>query len=138
MPAAPLPFEERFRRKTERVPSGCLVFTGCRNKKGYGYIAFRGKLWQAHRAAWTHFRGEIPDGLQIDHLCYNPSCVDVTHMELVTPLENRLRRRTTFLGVCRNGHPYGNTCYGGYRACSICRRESARRRYWRDKALRSS
>lgn len=57
-------------------------------------------------------------GLEIDHLCNTPACVNVDHLQLVTHQENtRLRdaRRT----VCKSGrHPKE-----GNGKCRPCRRE---------------
>lgn len=53
---------------------------------GYGWIA--GKHWRAHRFAWQEIHGEIPNGLQVRHLCGNPSCVNVEHLKLGTNSDN--------------------------------------------------
>ncbi|MFF4531456.1 HNH endonuclease signature motif containing protein [Streptomyces sp. NPDC001407] len=42
----------------------------------------------AHRTAYSLMVGEVPDGLQIDHLCRNALCVNPAHLEPVTPSEN--------------------------------------------------
>ncbi|MGH3827314.1 MAG: HNH endonuclease signature motif containing protein [Pseudonocardiaceae bacterium] len=47
--------------------------------------------------------GPIPDGMELDHLCFTPACVrweaapgaPSGHLEVVTPAENLRRRRTT-------------------------------------------
>ena len=31
-------------------------------------------------------------GLELDHLCVNPPCINIDHLELVTPQENSARR----------------------------------------------
>lgn len=80
----------------------------------------------------------LVEGLQVDHLCRNTSCVRPTHLEQVTQAENIRRaalhrERAT---RCKNGHEYTpeNTYINskGNRECLICRRKSIResnRRY---------
>lgn len=57
--------------------------------RGYGSGQIAGKRWNAHRFAWNEVHGEIPKGLQVRHLCGNPSCVNVKHLKLGTASDNR-------------------------------------------------
>lgn len=66
----------------------CLVWTGATTNRGYGNITVDGKSQPAHRYAWTVQRGEIPDGMHIDHICHNRACVNVEHLRLATPSQN--------------------------------------------------
>ncbi len=66
--------------------STCWDWVGANNK---GYGIFRGQ--RAHRWAYEHTIGPIPDGLTIDHLCMNRSCVNPAHMEPVSRSENSKR-----------------------------------------------
>ena len=67
----------------------CWIWTGCRIRHGYGRISGPGrKPLLAHRVAYELTYGPIPDGLELDHLCRNPSCVRPDHLEPVTHLEN--------------------------------------------------
>ena len=81
----------------------------------------------AHRFAYELLIGPIPDGLQIDHLCRVPLCVNVAHLEPVTNRVNTvrgkagLRQRTKT--HCPRGHAYdaANTrLYKGGRYCRAC------------------
>jgi hypothetical protein len=50
-----------------------------------------GEKCYSHRVYWERENGPIPEGLQIDHLCRNPGCVNPAHLELVTNAENTQR-----------------------------------------------
>lgn len=68
----------RFLRLT-KPEGGCLRWTASFFRDGYGQFQWRhdGKLtWRAHRAAWTLFVGQIPDGLKVLHECNNSWCVN--------------------------------------------------------------
>lgn len=93
--------EERFWEKVAIADSGCWEWTAGRDAAGYGQFSVtsetRGEpplCARAHRVAWEIEVGPIPPGMYLDHLCYNPPCVNPEHLELVTPGENVLRARS--------------------------------------------
>lgn len=121
---------ERFWSKVRVDPSGCWIWTGSIDPKGYGRFAIkRDQGRRAHRVAVTHLVGPIPAGLECDHLCRVPCCVNPAHIELVTGTENNSRsmsptavnKRKTH---CMNGHAFTeeNTKIDGMgsRRCRIC------------------
>ncbi len=78
------------------VGDGCSDWVGPKKETGpgvgYGVVkTVSGRTTTAQRAAWLLLRGDIPDGLEVDHLCRNRCCVNVAHLELVTHWENMLR-----------------------------------------------
>jgi hypothetical protein len=83
---------ERFNKKyTIDVDSDCWVWHGCVHPNGYGRFSFEGQGRWAHRVSYILHKGDIPEGLVIDHLCRNTRCVNPEHLEAVTQQENRLR-----------------------------------------------
>lgn len=80
---------EAFSRYVLKDPdTGCWEWTGKITSLGYGRVRFRKGEWFAHRAAWTLVNGEIPEGLEVNHMCWNSSCVNVDHLNLATRSEN--------------------------------------------------
>ena len=73
--------------------TGCWVWMGARNPKGYGRLGIPSthRVAQAHRYYYEQEHGPIPGGLEPDHLCRNRTCVNPAHIELVTRRENAQR-----------------------------------------------
>jgi hypothetical protein len=95
--------------KVERLDNGCWVWTGAKQSSGYGHLVFAGSPMLAHRLFFTHFRGPIPAGLTLDHLCRNRLCVNPDHLDPVTQRENNLRSNSpsainSRATHCPNGH----------------------------------
>lgn len=130
---------ERFTEKY-KVNTGCWIWHGCILKGGYGQIQWEGRRQYAHRVSYQIFKGEIFEGLFLDHLCRNRACVNPEHLEPVTPRENLLRGMTKAAENakkthCPEGHEYRieNTYIRKTRdrgrGCKTCRVAATRR--WR-------
>lgn len=92
----------------ERLIANTVVSTECayngapcwewigKHIRGYGQInvheAGRAVRKIAARVSYETFIGPIPDGMELDHLCRNVSCIHPNHLEPVTGTENLARR----------------------------------------------
>ncbi len=114
-------------------PNGCMEWTGAIRDNGYASATVDYKSILVHRYMYEQKVGPIPKGMHIDHLCRNRRCVNVNHMEVVTPRENVLRG----IGIsalnakkthCLRGHAlFGDNIYippnrPNRRYCRICQR----------------
>lgn len=77
--------------------TGCWNYTGTLNGNGYGQLAVEKSLFLVHRLSFTHFRGAIPKGMVLDHLCRNPRCFNPKHLEAVSLAENSRRAKSSKL-----------------------------------------
>lgn len=93
---------ERMVKKDEEFykinsQSGCWDFTGATFDTGYGQLRRNRKIIRAHRYFYEKYKGAVPQGYDLDHLCKNKKCVNPQHLEAVTHYENCLRGSATKL-----------------------------------------
>lgn len=101
------------------VTGFCWHWMGERKKgEGYGRLQWQGARWYAHRLIYTLLAGEIPEGLELDHLCRVTYCVNPDHLEPVTTKVNQERKKAKWAkpkepsnaakrkaaGLCHKGH----------------------------------
>jgi hypothetical protein len=90
----PTRVERRFWSKVRSADADeCWVWTGSRNRLGYGQFFVGGKYVRAHRWAYESLRAPIdPPWLLIDHGCNNPPCVNPWHLNPVDWHTNAARK----------------------------------------------
>src|ERR1041384_1056333 len=92
---------QRFASRVHVAPNGCHLWTGAIDADGYGSFNVNRTKVPAHAYAY----GDVPDGLELDHLCHNADlacpgdetclhrrCVNREHIEAVTHTVNLQRR----------------------------------------------
>lgn len=148
--------EERFWSHVDkRGPDDCWLWAGGLTRGGYGGFSGLRHLGQrAHRIAYQLAVGPIPDGLDLDHTCHDPStctardecphrrCCNPRHLEPVSRKENVERSGGVSAGLasrthCPQGHEFmaDNTFIeaDGSRRCRECKNANWRKNYWRRK-----
>lgn len=74
--------------------TGCWLWLGHIRANGYpSFSICQPPKWSAlaHRWAYEHFVGPIPEGFEVDHLCRVTICVNPGHLETVTKQVNLKR-----------------------------------------------
>lgn len=142
----PTPDWDRFWAKVVKT-DGCWGWTAATTSDGRGRFNLRNpaRTRYAYGIAYEWLVGPVPEGLELDHLCRNPNCVNPAHLEPVTHQENLRRAPDAQFYVnarkthCPRGHEYTaeNTAYSKRRTryCKACTRE---RWHERQDALRNS
>ena len=95
----------------------CWEWTAFKSEKGYGKFTLRSegkkRTLRVHRISYEAANGPIPDGLFVDHTCFNRACVNPSHLRAVTNKQNLENRAGSYsnTGVrnvyyIREGEPY--------------------------------
>lgn len=111
--------ESRFWPKVEKTDT-CWNWTAGKWASGYGRFFVRGRWMTAHRASYLLSGGIIPEGLVLDHICHNTSCVRPDHLRLATTKQNAENV---------SGLQSANT--SGYTGVFLDRRERVKKKRWR-------
>ena len=98
------PVRERFTAQYEPAASGCWRWSGVVDRLGYGAMEIDGHKAMAHRVAHELYKGPIPQGQTIDHLCRNRTCVNPAHLEAVPHRVNVLRGHGVAAQKARQTH----------------------------------
>lgn len=83
--------QSRFWAKVDKSES-CWEWLANKTHDGYGSFSYQGGMVRAHRLSFEWSSGPIPEGMQVDHTCWNPPCVNPAHLRLATNKANSQNR----------------------------------------------
>jgi hypothetical protein len=75
------------------------------SRKGYVQIRLfneeypKGRLQYIHRLVWETFKGEIPKGMEIDHMDNNPMNNNLSNLQLITRRGNTIKSTKDNYGI---------------------------------------
>ena len=125
----------KFWERVQPEPmSGCWLWVGAQNTKGYGHTWINGVSLLAHRVSFL-VENEIPIGLVLDHKCRVRCCVNPNHLRALTQKENvLLGAGTAAVNARKVTCKYGHLLRGdnlrvrpcGRRECVTCKRRTNR------------
>ncbi len=98
-----------------------------------------------HKVAYELVCGDVPAGLELDHLCRNRLCCNPAHLEPVTSAENKRRgdglrnaaKNKKAKTHCSHGHPFSGAnlrLIPQGRRCRACEQRRKRESYARKHA----
>ena len=130
-------------KKTET----CWLWEGQKNVNGYGKIGIgsrtdkTNRMVYAHRLSYEIYVGPIPEYLTINHICKVRNCVNPSHLEAITLIENLKKAdlgKNTGLKQrskthCPSSHEYDKRnvriARDGSRKCKPCQTKRSREWY---------
>lgn len=89
---------------TKTMESPCIVWIRSTAPSGRPTMKVNGVTKQAYRVLWEEEKGEIPEGLTVEHICLNKRCMNLEHLEIITETENGRRAREMDMGYRRKSN----------------------------------
>lgn len=84
-----IPLMDRITRKIKVNENGCHIFTGSKDRCGYGRVKVGKHNLGAHKIMFLLINGNYDQSkLEIMHSCDNPSCVNIDHLSAGTHKQN--------------------------------------------------
>jgi len=153
--------EARRRLEARRVinDEGCWLYPTGGSYDGYVLMRLAGRAMGVHRWAWLIWKGSVPDGMELHHLCHERAgcqagtdcqhrrCFNPDHLMPMSHADNnaRVSRRLMMGSWCNHGHRYTpdnivprrlSSGGDGFR-CRACREATMLRRRQRQRAARA-
>lgn len=100
--------------ESKKKTNTCWEWTAAKDRDGYGIIRGDNKhrALKAHRVSLELEGLKIPKGMCVDHMCRNRSCVNPSHLRIVTRTVNVLENSNSLAAKfkarthCKRGHEY--------------------------------
>lgn len=141
---------EKIFAQIQKTENGCWLWTG--RIITYGYpIIFKPRTIDhkkssilVHRWIYQQYKGQIPKGFDVHHVCNNKVCVNPNHLEALDR-NTHLKKGNSPSTVnskkthCNRGHSLDNAYIekpNGKRHCIICRREYMRNYFKNHKRIK--
>lgn len=100
--------------------SGCWLWRGAKNSGGYGWIKIDRRMISAHRFSWTVYKGQIPNGICVCHVCDNRHCVNPDHLFLGTHQDNSNDMKQKGRSLAGERNPAAKLTLGDVEAIRAC------------------
>lgn len=71
--------------------TSCWWGTTAIHHTGYHVCSFDNKQYRLHKFMYEIYKGDVPFGMVIDHLCRNVRCCNPDHLEVVSSYINTMR-----------------------------------------------
>lgn len=82
--------KDEFSRRVYQGPTvQCWMAKKYRHNDPYAYFHFRGISGRLHRIGYQLYRGDVPEGKQLHHLCGQTRCANPWHLKAVSPAEHK-------------------------------------------------
>lgn len=93
----------RLLSRTKRSTTGCLIWIGSKNKKGYACAAVGGHHVVVHRLIYALHHGDPGADFDTDHRCSVRGCIAIEHLRPLTHVAN-VRAGRAKKTHCHRGH----------------------------------
>jgi hypothetical protein len=75
---------------TPEPNTGCYLWCGRINNRGYGMVSMCSRSLLAHRCAYRLTIEDVGADMDVHHVCGNPACINPRHLVSLTPEQHRL------------------------------------------------